>query len=79
MNLYNYACMALGQLDLGLVNVPNFQSLITHSILTFGNCTVLSKHGMALPASVFNCDFGATLYFNCRQKEKEGDGEEAGI
>lgn len=79
MNLYNYARLALGQPDLGLVNVPNFQSLITHSILTFGKCTVLSKHGMALPASVFKCDFGATLYFNCRQTEREGDGEEAGI
>lgn len=66
--------MALGQLDLGLMNVPNSQSLITYSILTFGKFTVIAKHVMDLPPSVFKCDFGATLYFNCKQKEREGDG-----
>lgn len=66
------ASMVLGQLYQGLVNIPNFQPLEIHSILTFGKFGVILKHSVS-PISVSKCDFGTTSHLNCRQKESAGD------
>ena len=43
------ASVVVGQLSLGLVNIPNLQTLRIHSILTFGKFGVPSKHSMSRP------------------------------
>lgn len=74
------ASVVVGQLSLGLVNIPNLQTLRIHSILTFGKFGVPSKHSMSpTPTLVSKCDFGATARFDYRQKERARDGWEAEI
>lgn len=41
--------VVVGQLSLGLVNIPNLQTLRIHSMLTFGKFGVPSKHSMSPP------------------------------